>query len=134
MDVEFMLSDTFEQLRPKLELYKTFGEAAQAVDEMLAAVAISGELSSTVLLPTNLLIPWSFLFPGPIEEEIEEVMGDAQEGPRAGATDGADEAEEGDAEATDSEEEESDVSFPHFRSRKQDTPLIHPSLVRRGRG
>ena len=39
MDVEFMMSDTFEQLRPKLELFKSFPEAVQAVDEMLAAIA-----------------------------------------------------------------------------------------------
>lgn len=42
MDVEFMMSDTFEQLRPKLVLFKTFGEAAEAVDEMLAAGAKNG--------------------------------------------------------------------------------------------
>jgi regulator of nonsense transcripts 2 len=43
MDVDFMLSDTYEELRPKLELFKTFSEAAAAVDEMMAAVATSGE-------------------------------------------------------------------------------------------
>lgn len=43
MDVEFMLSDTFEQLRPKLVKFQNFAEAAQAVDEMMAAVSKSGE-------------------------------------------------------------------------------------------
>ncbi|KAM0751324.1 ARM repeat-containing protein [Meredithblackwellia eburnea MCA 4105] len=52
MDVEFMVSDTFEQLRPKLVLFKEFADAAHAVDEMLAAVAKSG----------------------PVEEELEEEM------------------------------------------------------------
>jgi hypothetical protein len=42
MDVDFMLSDTFEQLRSKLVLYKTFEDAAQAVEEMMAAVAKNG--------------------------------------------------------------------------------------------
>lgn len=42
MDVEFMLADTFEQLRPNLVLFKTFAEASQAVDEMMAAVAKNG--------------------------------------------------------------------------------------------
>lgn len=38
MDVEFMLIDTLEALRPKLILYKTFEEAAFAVDDMFNAV------------------------------------------------------------------------------------------------
>lgn len=73
MDVDFMLSDTFESLRPKLVLYKSFGEAAQAVEEMMAAVAKAG----------------------PVEEEPEE--GDLEggdEGRRAGAGDAVDEEEE----------------------------------------
>ncbi|KAI0744950.1 ARM repeat-containing protein [Earliella scabrosa] len=35
MDVEFMLSDSLEAVRPKMTLYKTFEEAAIAVDEMI---------------------------------------------------------------------------------------------------
>lgn len=45
MDVDFMLSDTYEQLRPNLELYKTFEEAVIGVDEMLAKIAISGKFA-----------------------------------------------------------------------------------------
>jgi len=39
MDVEFMLSDTFEAIRPKLERFRTFAEAAAAVDAMFAEQA-----------------------------------------------------------------------------------------------
>ena len=34
MDVEFMLNDSLEAVRPKLVQFKTFEEAALAVDEM----------------------------------------------------------------------------------------------------
>ncbi|KIK67319.1 hypothetical protein GYMLUDRAFT_156182 [Collybiopsis luxurians FD-317 M1] len=37
MDVEFMLYDSLEAVRPKFEMQKTVEEAANAVDEMLAA-------------------------------------------------------------------------------------------------
>lgn len=73
-----MLSDTFESLRPKLVLYKSFGEAAAAVEEMMQAVAKAG----------------------PVEDEPEEQEG-GEEGRRAGAGDGGDDAESG---------EESEVS------------------------
>ncbi|KAI0633799.1 ARM repeat-containing protein [Trametes polyzona] len=36
MDVEFMLSDSLEAVRPKLVMFKTYEEAAVAVDEMFA--------------------------------------------------------------------------------------------------
>ncbi|THG98656.1 hypothetical protein EW026_g3557 [Hermanssonia centrifuga] len=36
MDVDFMLSDSMEALRPKLVMFKTFEEAAVAVDEMFS--------------------------------------------------------------------------------------------------
>lgn len=81
MDVEFMLSDTFESLRPKLVLVKTFGEAAVAVEEMMAAVAKAG----------------------PVDDEPEEIEAEGgAEGRRAGAGEEGDEAED---------EEESDVSW-----------------------
>jgi regulator of nonsense transcripts 2 len=34
MDIEFVLSDSMEAVRPKLEIPKTLEEAAKAVDEM----------------------------------------------------------------------------------------------------
>ncbi|KZS98144.1 ARM repeat-containing protein [Sistotremastrum niveocremeum HHB9708] len=37
MDVEFMLTDSLEALRPKTVFYKTFEEAAAAVDEMISS-------------------------------------------------------------------------------------------------
>lgn len=37
MDVEFMLTDSLEALRPKTVFYKTFEEAAVAVDEMISS-------------------------------------------------------------------------------------------------
>ncbi|KAJ6587022.1 transcription factor [Mycena vulgaris] len=44
MDVDFMLSDSLEAVRPKMELVKTLEEAANAVDEML-----NSALQSTAL-------------------------------------------------------------------------------------
>lgn len=82
MDVEFMLSDTFELLRPKLVLFKTFSEAAQAVEEMMAAVAKNG--------------------PGVGEEEVEE----AEEEGRKGALELEEEAGEDGEESSDSEDSE----------------------------
>lgn len=66
MDVDFMVSDTLEvclilpavakrhlifrqqMLRPKMTPFKTFQEAAEATDEMLAAAAQMGELCDHV--------------------------------------------------------------------------------------
>ncbi|KAK4050682.1 mRNA decay protein [Microbotryomycetes sp. JL201] len=42
MDIGFAITDTFEQLRPKMVRLTLFDEAAAAVDEMMAAVARSG--------------------------------------------------------------------------------------------
>ncbi|GAA5988927.1 hypothetical protein JCM11641_002917 [Rhodosporidiobolus odoratus] len=70
MDVGFMYSDTLEQLRPKLERFKTFPEATMAVEEMMAAVAKEA----------------------PMDEENEE-----QELREEGARPGADEEGEGDS-------------------------------------
>ncbi|KAJ7287430.1 transcription factor [Mycena rebaudengoi] len=44
MDVDFMLSDSLEAVRPKLEMPKTLEEAANAVDEMLNAALQSAGL------------------------------------------------------------------------------------------
>lgn len=41
MDVEFMISDTFDAIRPELRPFKTFEEAGAAVDELLASQALS---------------------------------------------------------------------------------------------
>ncbi|KAK4701878.1 regulator of nonsense transcripts 2, partial [Phenoliferia sp. Uapishka_3] len=87
MDVEFMMSDTFEQLRPKLVLFKTFAEAAEAVDEMVATGAKNG----------------------PVEEELEELDANQDGERRAGASDG-EEGEEGDS--SDEEEEEEEAVEP----------------------
>ncbi|KAG8813394.1 hypothetical protein FRC17_001599 [Serendipita sp. 399] len=43
MDVDFMITDTFEQLRPKIVMYKTFEEAAVAVDEMFENTKADGD-------------------------------------------------------------------------------------------
>lgn len=43
MDVEFMISDTLDQIRPKMTRFKTFEEAASAVDEMFEATKAEGE-------------------------------------------------------------------------------------------
>ena len=42
MDVDFMLTDTFEALRPKLSLHATYEEAAAAVDEIVAKANAQG--------------------------------------------------------------------------------------------
>ncbi|RSH95137.1 hypothetical protein EHS25_000223 [Saitozyma podzolica] len=47
MDVEFMLSDTLDMLRPKTPHLKTFAQAAAAVDELLASQAHAGDDSGT---------------------------------------------------------------------------------------
>lgn len=81
MDIEFMLSDTFELLRPKLVKFQTFAEAAQAVDEMMAAAASkNGEwlgVKSVVRwhrLPEFMLCSVRFCSEGPIEEEVDEAV------------------------------------------------------------
>ncbi|GAA5821683.1 hypothetical protein JCM11251_000968 [Rhodosporidiobolus azoricus] len=75
MDVGFMYSDTLEQLRPKLARFATFPEAAQAVDEMMAAVAKDA----------------------PPDEEVDEQ--DGQEGARPGADEeGEESSSEGESE------------------------------------
>ncbi|GAA5860718.1 hypothetical protein JCM1840_001941 [Sporobolomyces johnsonii] len=76
MDVGFMYSDTLEQLRPKMALFKTFPEAAAAVDEMMAAVAVEA----------------------PADDEADEQEG---QGTREGADEEGDEAssEEGESDA-----------------------------------
>ncbi|PVF99373.1 ARM repeat-containing protein [Serendipita vermifera] len=43
MDVDFMLTDTIEQLRPKMTLYKTFEEAAAVVDEMFESTKVDAD-------------------------------------------------------------------------------------------
>ncbi|GAA5874033.1 hypothetical protein JCM8547_004811, partial [Rhodosporidiobolus lusitaniae] len=80
MDVGFMYSDTLEQLRPKLVLFKTFPEAAVAVEEMLAVGQKEG---------------------APVDEEIEEQEGQEAEG---GARPGAD--EEGEDSSSEDESED----------------------------
>ena len=40
MDIDFMLSDTFETLRPKFVQYAGFEEAAKAVDDMFAKASV----------------------------------------------------------------------------------------------
>lgn len=45
MDVDFMLSDSLEALRPKLVMFKTVEEAAGAVDEMLNSAFHAGGVS-----------------------------------------------------------------------------------------
>lgn len=92
MDVDFMLSDTFEQLRPNITLYKTFDEAVIAVDEMLASVAKSG----------------------PIEDDPEDGRDD---GRRDGGEEGVEEEEGGESSGEDEDDEEGEVSlFPTFRA------------------
>ncbi|KAG2150468.1 ARM repeat-containing protein [Suillus clintonianus] len=46
MDVDFMLSDSMEAIRPKMTLYKTIEEAAVAVDEMFNAALQNAGLST----------------------------------------------------------------------------------------
>ncbi|CAG8604300.1 1921_t:CDS:10, partial [Acaulospora colombiana] len=43
MDVDFMLTDTMEQLRPKMSLFKTFEEAAAVVDEMFESIKVDAD-------------------------------------------------------------------------------------------
>jgi len=43
MDVDFLLQDTFEELRPKLNIYATYEEASKAVQEMFSSISDRGE-------------------------------------------------------------------------------------------
>ncbi|KAI9600923.1 hypothetical protein H4Q26_000717 [Puccinia striiformis f. sp. tritici PST-130] len=43
MDVDFLLQDTFEELRPKLNIYSTYEEASKAVQEMFSSIPDRGE-------------------------------------------------------------------------------------------
>ncbi|PLW26434.1 hypothetical protein PCANC_23985 [Puccinia coronata f. sp. avenae] len=43
MDIDFLLQDTFEELRPKLNIYSTYEEASKAVQEMFSSIADRGE-------------------------------------------------------------------------------------------
>jgi len=40
MDVDFMLTDTFELIRPGMTLFKSFDDAGRAVDELMATQAL----------------------------------------------------------------------------------------------
>jgi regulator of nonsense transcripts 2 len=51
MDIDFMVSDTFETLRPKLVLFATFEEAAMAVDDMFAKASVQSAAISLVVWP-----------------------------------------------------------------------------------
>jgi hypothetical protein len=39
MDIEFIYLDTMENLRPKLKIYRTFTDAAKAIDERFESIA-----------------------------------------------------------------------------------------------
>ncbi|KAA1127407.1 hypothetical protein PGTUg99_036327 [Puccinia graminis f. sp. tritici] len=43
MDIDFLLQDTFEELRPKLNIYLTYEEASKAVQEMFSSISDRGE-------------------------------------------------------------------------------------------
>ncbi|WAR51812.1 hypothetical protein PtB15_1B248 [Puccinia triticina] len=43
MDIDFLLQDTFEELRPKLNIYLTYDEASKAVQEMFSSISDRGE-------------------------------------------------------------------------------------------
>lgn len=54
MDVDFMLSDTFELIRPGMPLLKSFEDAGRAVDELMATQALQppGASLPPAALPT----------------------------------------------------------------------------------
>ncbi|GAA5999470.1 hypothetical protein JCM5350_005782 [Sporobolomyces pararoseus] len=90
MDVGFMYADTMEQLRPKMTLYRTFPEASNAVDEMMAAVSRDG----------------------PADEEVDE--NDGREGPREGADEEGDEVSESEDESEEESDEDEDAPADDF--------------------
>ncbi|KAL4242698.1 Nonsense-mediated mRNA decay protein Nmd2/UPF2 [Abortiporus biennis] len=47
MDVDFMLTDSIEAVRPKMVMYKTFDEAANAVDDIFSAAFQNAGLAAT---------------------------------------------------------------------------------------
>lgn len=57
MDVDFMLTDTFELIRPGMTLFKTFDDAGRAVDELMATQALhpAGEVPLPYVMRSSLL-------------------------------------------------------------------------------
>ncbi|KZW00324.1 ARM repeat-containing protein [Exidia glandulosa HHB12029] len=86
MDVEFMVIDTLEALRPKLVLFKSFEEAASAVDEMF-----NGVLGNAV--------------------QVEDVDGDSDGGEDAGS--GRDDGSEPDGEEDEEDDGIEDYQSKH---------------------
>ncbi|GAA6010941.1 hypothetical protein JCM10207_004002 [Rhodosporidiobolus poonsookiae] len=99
MDVGFMYSDTLEALRPKLARFKTFPEAAEKVEEMMAAVAKDA----------------------PPDDEAEEQ--DGQEGARPGADEEGEEASSSDGESEDGTAEVADATDAPFAEDDADSDL-----------
>lgn len=56
MDVDFMISDTFELLRPKMRIFSTYEEANEAVDQILLEQlkSVQGNLSNKLIYTYNL--------------------------------------------------------------------------------
>lgn len=110
MDVDFLLQDTFEQLRPKLNIYLGYEQAAQAVDEMLEASAADGQgTSSSCSVSSRKLISTLGTVDEAEEEEdeptvraedVEDGIDDAEE------ADGAEELPEEEAELEESDDED----------------------------
>ncbi|UZJ53432.1 hypothetical protein CBS101457_002752 [Exobasidium rhododendri] len=75
MDVDFMLSDTLEALRPHFHLKKSYEEAAQALDEMFAAqtAQAAAAAAAAAAATSNATTAIS----APVEEEKDE---DADDG------------------------------------------------------
>jgi hypothetical protein len=63
MDVDFMLTDTFELIRPGMTLFKSFDDAGRAVDELMATQALQPTGASSrcreLKTMTQLLTCWT---------------------------------------------------------------------------
>jgi hypothetical protein len=63
MDVEFMVTDSLEAIRPKMALLKNIEDAASAVDEMFASTVQGSSrgylclrIHHVILIPTQLML------------------------------------------------------------------------------
>ncbi|KAF7321619.1 Nonsense-mediated mRNA decay factor [Mycena kentingensis (nom. inval.)] len=102
MDVDFMLSDSLEAVRPKLETPKSLEEAAIAVDEMLNAAFQNAERKMMCLTI-----------------KVLKIVEDAGSG-----EDSSDEDERPEAEGADEEEEETPDSPVDARAPSPDEPVV----------
>ena len=114
MDVDFMLTDTFEGLRPKLTLFATYEEAAAAFDDIVAKVTVQSRATRLTCSVPKLMS----IAAGPVEIvpelELEDDIGEGARVRPEGARDTVHSSDEEELVATEDilEEASSSSSIP----------------------